>query len=170
MMRTETPTELQPNEVAPHPNEVVEVVTSVFDSMLGLETMQCDTPWFANQDRLTAAVHLTGDWNGAVLLECNGSQARRFADRFLSTNHDVDPGPDIPVGPVDDVTRDVLGEVANMIGGNLKCVLARGTHLSMPSVVDGDYGLRVCGAAIQERLAFECAEGFFWVAILTMRT
>ena len=64
--------------------------------------------------------------------------------------------------------RDVLGELANMIGGNLKCVLTRGIRLSMPSVVDGsDYSLRVCGAEVRERLAFQCAEGLFWVTVLT---
>jgi CheY-specific phosphatase CheX len=70
---------------------------------------------------------------------------------------------------VDDVVRDVLGEVANMIGGNLKCVLSKGTRISMPSVIDGDYRLRVCGAVVRERLAFQCAEGVFWVAVLTTR-
>jgi CheY-specific phosphatase CheX len=68
---------------------------------------------------------------------------------------------------VDDVVRDVLGELANMIGGNLKCILNHGTRLSMPSVVDGDYTLRVCGAASQERLAFSCDEGVFRVSVLT---
>jgi CheY-specific phosphatase CheX len=72
---------------------------------------------------------------------------------------------------VDDVVRDVLGELANMIGGNLKCVLTPGIRLSMPSIVDGsDYSLRVCGAEVPERLAFQCAEGPFWITALTRRS
>jgi CheY-specific phosphatase CheX len=72
---------------------------------------------------------------------------------------------------VDDVVRDVLGEMANMIGGNLKCVLTRGIRLSMPSVVDGsDYCMRVCGAVVRERLALRCAEGVFWVTVLATRS
>ena len=72
---------------------------------------------------------------------------------------------------VDDVVRDVLGELANMIGGNLKCVLTRGIRLGMPSVVDGsDYSLRVCWAEVRERLAFGCSEGPFWVTVLGMRS
>ena len=40
----------------------------------------------------------------------------------------------------------------------------------MPTVVDGsDYSLRVCGAEVQQRLAFQCAEGLFWITILTTR-
>jgi CheY-specific phosphatase CheX len=73
-------------------------------------------------------------------------------------------------GAVDDVVRDVLGELANMISGNLKCVLTRGIRLSMPSVVDGsDYSVRVCRTEVRERLAFQCAEGLFWITVLSTR-
>jgi CheY-specific phosphatase CheX len=129
--------------------------------MMNLEVVECDTPWFANRDRLTSVVHLTGEWNGAVLVECERSTACSFAQRFLST-------PDRSAA-VDDVVRDVLGEIANMIGGNLKCVLSRGTRLSMPSVVDGDYSLRVCGAEVRERIPLRCEAGIFWIAVLTLR-
>jgi chemotaxis protein CheX len=141
---------------------VAQIVESVFESMLSLEAVESAAPWFPGADRLTAVVHLTGDWSGAVLLECDRRQACRFAGRFLSL--------DTP-HTVDDVVRDVLGELANMIGGNMKCVLTRGILLSMPSVVDGnDYSLRVCGAEVRQRLAFQCAEGPFWVTVLVTRT
>jgi CheY-specific phosphatase CheX len=130
--------------------------------MLGVEAGASAAPWFPSGERLTAAVHLAGDWNGAVLVECDRGQACRFAGRFLSMD---------PPSTVDDVVRDVLGELANMIGGNLKCVLTPGIRLSMPSVVDGsDYYLRVCGAEIRERLSFQCADGPFWVTVLATRS
>jgi chemotaxis protein CheX len=154
-MPTEISIEIQPSEL-------VQVVESVFGTMMSLEAGANGTPWFPGDDRLTAAVHLAGDWNGALLLECNRGQACRFAGRFLSME---------PPETVDDVVRDVLGELANMIGGNMKCVLTRGIRLSMPSVVDGsDYCLRICGAEVRERLAFQCAEGPFWVTVLATRS
>jgi chemotaxis protein CheX len=141
------------------PEELAQIVKTVFGTMVSLEVGECGTLWFPSGDRLTSAVHLTGDWKGAVLLECDWLVACRFAGRFLSID---------PLDTVDDVVRDVLGELANMIGGNLKCVLTRGIQLSMPSVVDGSgYGLRVCGAEIEERLAFRCAEGLFWITVLS---
>jgi chemotaxis protein CheX len=107
---------------------------------------------------LTSSVHLSGVWNGALLFECDRRQACQFAGRFLSMN---------PPEVVTDDVRDVLGELANMIGGNMKSAMATGLSLSMPSVTDGsDYGLRVCGSEIQDRLAFECADGPFWVTLL----
>jgi len=143
------------------PGELAQVVESMFMTMLNLEVGAGGTPWFPAGDRMTSAVHLTGDWNGVVLLECTRSQACRFAGRFLSTD---------PPDAVDGVVCDVLGELDNMIGGNLKCVLPPGIRLSMPSVVDGsDYRLRVCGAAVCEQVAFGCAEGDFWVTVLAAR-
>jgi chemotaxis protein CheX len=155
---------LMPTELSKliQPSELAQIVESVFGAMLNLEVGESGAHWFPSGDRLTSAIHLTGEWNGAVLLECDRSQACRFAGRFLS----IDP-PDA----VDDVVRDVLGELANMIGGNLKCVLTKGIRLSMPSVVDGsDYSMRVCGTVAREQITFECAEGLFWITVLTAHT
>ena len=141
------------------PSDLMQIVESVFGIMLGLEVYACRTGWFPDQDRLTSAVHLEGARNGVVLLECTRRQACRFASRFLSM--------DLPEA-VDDVVRDVLGELANMIGGNLKCVLTRGIKLSTPTVVEGsDYGQRAPGANIPERLAVQSPEGVFWITVLT---
>ena len=140
---------------------LAQIVKSVFETMMSLEVTESETPWFPSGDRLTSALHLAGDWNGAVLLECDRRQACRFAGRFLSLD---------PPGTVDDVVRDVLGELANMIGGNLKCILSQDIRLSMPSVVDGgDYSLRVCGAKVRARITFQCVEGLFWITVLSAR-
>lgn len=141
--------------------ELKQIVESVFSTMLSLDLSLSGAAWFPSAQRLTSTVHLAGDWNGAVLIECDRTQACRFAGRFLSQD---------PLDSVDDVVRDVLGELANMIGGNLKSVLSQGIHLSMPSVVEGsDYSLRICGAEVRKRLTFDCAEGIFWVTVLATR-
>ena len=96
-----------------------QIVESVFGTMMSLPVSPSDAPWSQAGDRLTSSVYLTGDWNGAVLLDCNPRQACDFAGRILC----MDP-PDI----VDDDVRDVLGELANMIGGNMKCGMAAGVR------------------------------------------
>jgi chemotaxis protein CheX len=135
-------------------------VEAVFLNMMNVEVSPGGTPWAPCNDQLTSAVHISGVWNRALLLECDRRQACQFAGRFLS----MDP----PEAVTDDV-RDVLGELANMIGGNMKSALAAGLSLSMPSVTDGnDYGLRVCGSEIQDRLAFDRDDGPFWVTLLAV--
>jgi chemotaxis protein CheX len=140
--------------------DVAQIVESVFETMLNLEVIQNGAPWFADEDRVSAVVHLSGDWNGAVLIECDHRQACHFAGRFLSMD---------PPESLDDDSRDVLGELANMIGGNVKGILTPGIRLSMPSVIDGSsFNLRVCGSEVTARLAFQCEEGTFWVTVVTM--
>lgn len=110
---------------------------------------------------MTSFVHLADKWNGAVLLECTRCQAYQFARRILSMD-----APEI----VDDDVRDVLGELANMIGGNMKSGMEMGVRLSMPFVMDGsECDLRVCQSTILERLAFQCADGKFWVTVLATK-
>jgi chemotaxis protein CheX len=150
LMQTETSVEI-----------IEQIVESVFMTMMSLEVSSCDAFWDLNGDRLTSFVHLTGDWNGAVLLDCNPRQACQFAGRILS----MDP-PEV----VDDDVRDVLGELANMIGGNMKCGMPAGVRLSMPTVMEGrDYDMRICGSQVLERVAFQCVEGNFWVTILATK-
>lgn len=141
-----------------HLRELAEIVEYVFRTMACLEVTESDRSWSPAGDRLTATIHLAGDWPGVLALECGHQQACAFAARFLSVGKP---------GKVDDLVRDVLGELCNMIGGNLKCVLAGGLKLSMPSVVDGaDHNLRICRSGTRERLVFECVEGVFSVAVL----
>lgn len=134
------------------------IVTSVFITMLDLAVTPSETPHLPAASRMTSFVRMTGDWNGAVLLECSARQACLFAGRILA----IEP-PDV----VDDGVRDVLGELANVIGGNLKCGMSTGVRLSMPSVMEGsDYDRRVWGSEIREKLTFRSSQGYFWVTIL----
>jgi CheY-specific phosphatase CheX len=148
-------------ETAAMPGLLSETVLAVFETMVGLAVEEHGAEWEPGARRLTAAVHLSGEWNGAVLVECDHVQACRFAAHFLS----------IPLPrDVDDVVRDVLGELANMIGGNLKCVLQRGIVLSSPVIVEGaDCSVRIPGEFARERRGFATPEGDFRVTLVSAR-
>jgi chemotaxis protein CheX len=138
---------------------VAEIVKSVFVTMMGLEVITSEAPSVPYGDRLTSFVQLTGEWNGAVMFECTRRQACLFAGRILAMD---------PPDSVDDDVRDMLGELANMIGGNMKCTMASGVRLSMPTVMDGsDYDLHICRSQVRDRLEFECEDGHFWVTVLS---
>src|SRR3954447_16846109 len=94
--------------------ELSQIVEYVFRTMMCLEVSESNQPWIHDSGRLTATIHLAGEWKGALVLECGRNEARAFAARLLSMD---------PPETVDDMVRDVLGELANMIWGNLKCVL-----------------------------------------------
>jgi CheY-specific phosphatase CheX len=145
--------------VHPRKEDIEQIAASVFSTMLGLEfqTRVAQSPYPASPQTLTAAVELDGEWRGAVLLHCFEAQAHEFAARFLGLP---------PTANVDGEVRDVLGELANMIAGNLKCTLLPGIHLSMPQVVTGCCdSLRKSGTLLCE-LGFETEDGPFWICAL----
>ena len=95
---------------------VAPVVDMVFRTMLGLKVEPYPMPWTRPPDMVTAAVYFVGAWRGAVLLECTRQQARTFAQLLMSIEAPK---------TVDENVKDALGELANMLAGNLKSVLPR---------------------------------------------
>jgi chemotaxis protein CheX len=144
-------------ELEPFRTDICGLSESVFLSMLGLEVHPAQAELLTSPEMITGAVYFAGAWKGAVLLQCNRSQACDFTARLMG----------IPMPQkLDDDVRDAVGEVANIIGGNLKPILPHGTVLSMPSVVEGDpSALRICGNSPIIRLAFDSAIGVFWLTV-----
>jgi chemotaxis protein CheX len=139
---------------------LAQIVVSVFQTMLNLELAPVDTSWETRPDTLTAAIYFAGRWKGAVLLECSHSQAFEFTRRLMSID---------PPACINDDVRDTMGELANMLAGNLKSVLPHGVGLSMPSLVEGtDYSLRICGGNLVDRIAFSSATGVIWVTLIEL--
>ena len=50
---------------------LAQTVEAVFLTMMDLEVSPSEKPWAPSHDQLTSAVHLSGDWNGALLFECD---------------------------------------------------------------------------------------------------
>jgi CheY-specific phosphatase CheX len=138
------------------PADLEQVVGSVFSTMMGIEaaprahTLLESIPSGA----MTAAVGFGGAWNGVVLIHCLPRQACEFAAFFLGM-----PPPET----VDSDVRDVWGEVANMIAGNLKCALRPGIHISVPTVIENS-GSYVDLPAY--RSGFETPKGPFWLTVM----
>lgn len=140
-------------------DEMEEIVSMVLDTMLGLEATPLEADWTPRAETMLATVHMTGRWSGAILLETTKRQACFFAGLFLTLD---------PPERVDNDVRDVLGELVNMIAGNLKSMIAPGAMLSMPSVVDGsDYTLRICSGTEVRRQAFLCEGDVIWLSRIT---
>jgi len=137
---------------------VIQVVDMVFATMLGLRAEPYHKPWIRPTNMVTAAVYFAGSWRGAVLLECTPQEARHFAYLLMSIE---------PPETINDDVRDALGELANMLAGNLKSVLPPGVVLSMPSVIEGsDYTLQLCGKRTIERVPFWANDDIFGVTLV----
>ena len=74
-------------------------------------------------DLVQASVDIHGDWSGTVTLEMAPTTAETAARTMLHLDEVEDA----------DVT-DALGELVNMIGGNIKSLLPSGSALGLPIV------------------------------------
>lgn len=137
--------------------ETQQIVLDVFASMLSMYVERVETSPQPDAKVLTAAVYFVGSWKGALRIECTPEQVFEYTKRLL----DVEPT------EVNEDVCDAFGELANMIGGNLKAVLPPVVQLSMPSVVRGqDYAMRICKAVTACSLAFHSELGVFRVTLV----
>jgi CheY-specific phosphatase CheX len=88
----------------------------------------------AGTSTLTGCIHIDGAWRGAVLLQCPVSLAASLAAALFDSGGE----------PSIDEMRDTLGELTNMLAGNIKALLPEPSHISLPAVAGGsDYQLSV---------------------------
>ena len=67
----------------------------------------------------------------------------------------------------EDEITDAIGELTNMIGGNLKACMPQPTSIGLPSIVEGkNYSLRMPGSREVTRVGFEFQGASVIVALL----
>jgi chemotaxis protein CheX len=106
----------------------------VFSSMVGLEVVGGEpiTDWVTEYHcSISSMVGLAGQYAGIVSLHCPQSLGLKFTGSMLG----------VPVDEIGDDVTDAVGELANMVAGNMKQLLSPGgmdVHLSIPTVIYGD--------------------------------
>lgn len=107
-----------------------QIIEAVWTSILGLETPFQTGPVQEGDDKdlIGCCVHISGAWDGLIVLECSESLLRHAAAVMFGTAPDT----------VDSVSmKDALGEITNMIGGNIKSLLPEPCYVSLPSPTQG---------------------------------
>lgn len=133
--------------------QIEEVTESIWDSILGLKVTPAEPDRLSGGDDrfLTACVQITGEWAGAVTLDCPTAFARRAAQIMFESEPDEIELEDL---------EDALGELANMLGGNIKNLLPGSSQLSLPAVTEGrDYTVSVPGSEMVNHVGFK-TEGY----------
>ncbi len=142
-----------------NPAEILQLAGIIWESTLGLP-IEPDFPGtIGNRPRSTAAcIHITGAWNGAIMLDCPIEVARRAASIMFSTEPQQTTISDL---------QDAIAELVNIVGGNIKALLPETCFLSLPAVVEGgDYSARVPGSKLLSRVAFGCEGNAVSITIL----
>jgi chemotaxis protein CheX len=111
--------------------DLAAVVEGAITMMLGIELGEpVEHDEAARGCNLGASVQLTGAWQGAVVVGCDLDFGREAARSMFDSD---------PADVTHDEIADALGEVANMIAGNVKPLLPGAETLSLPTVVRGTH-------------------------------
>lgn len=114
---------------------VTSIATDVWDCFLGTGTelplLPAFEPITLEAGHYLAMIAITGAWTGQVVLELAVPAAERAARLMLAVPDESQPVRDADVA-------DAVGELVNMIGGNLKGLVPAPSALSLPLVLRGD--------------------------------
>ena len=116
----------------PNATQVRSVVRSVWSTQLGLEIHDAELPGKpALSPTMTAVIHISGDYRGGLRLECSRALVRRAGSLMFNLPADQ-------IGEEDE--RDVVGELTNVIAGNIKALIPGSNLISLPTIIEGsDY-------------------------------
>src|SRR3712207_5397644 len=111
-------------QTVPNIEDLTEMVEQVWASYLDPEGVDPLIPAAAGENaaEVHSSVSITGSWQGVVVYGSSHAAARHAAAAFLAMDPDEVSQEDI---------SDVLGELANIVGGNVKSMLPPGCFLSL---------------------------------------
>jgi chemotaxis protein CheX len=131
---------------------ITNAVSDVFDTMLSMEVESVATnqPESLNGTHIVGTVSFAGRVMGSLNMYVGNDFARQMTAAMLSMETDEIDG--------DEEVHDVIGEVCNMIGGDLKSRLCDSDltcELSIPSITSGeDFSIKSRGWDRSELYAF----------------
>ena len=121
--------------VLPDRYDVEQIVSEVFGSFLGGDdALPLPAAGDSGDPAVTASVSITGGWDGHVVFGCSTAAARTAAAVLLMMGEDELAEADV---------ADAVGELANMIGGNIKSLLPSPSALTLPLVSLGGAALHL---------------------------
>ncbi|MCF8120637.1 MAG: chemotaxis protein CheX [Deltaproteobacteria bacterium] len=132
---------------------ITNAVYGVFDTMLSMDIEPADRefPVDGGGGRIVGSVGLAGKVMGNVSVHVNEGFARQITAAMLGMELDEIEG--------DDEIFDVIGELSNMVGGDIKSRLCdKNLHceLSIPSITSGsDFRTETKGWERHERFVFQ---------------
>jgi chemotaxis protein CheX len=117
----------------PETEDVLAITEDVWTALLGDDAtlVPRDVPPRSSfdADAWSAATTISGGWQGVVTIELGEAAARRLTTRMLALAADGEA--------TDSDVADAVGELVNMVGGNVKGLLPGPSTLSLPAVAAG---------------------------------
>lgn len=144
-------------------DELANVIESIWEETLGspIRRLPASEPLPERPHLITATVQIEGACPRTVLVACSDGLAREIAAVMFH----VDP----KTAALED-TQDALGEVVNILGGNVKAILPPPHSLSLPVVGERSSGIdlstELVGAMGQARFEYKGEPLFVAVTVM----
>lgn len=142
-------------------NEIAQGTQDVFSTMLMIDLAVAPPGKdIAIRSNVTSMIGLGNGLRGMLSVHCPAAVAKEITGALLGMEID-DLGDDV---------KDAIGEIANMVAGNLKISFAGAgvdVELAIPTSVIGE-SFRVCGlsGATRAVVEFDMPSGEFWIELL----
>ena len=143
-------------------DKIIETTIEIFTTMVMVDVSTDGPPLQTSgtlSDSITGMIGLAGTHKGVLAIHIPNHVALAITSSFLGM--DVDE--------INDDVRDAVGELANMLGGNVKTILSqngRDIDLSLPSTISGhEYGFKTATDVDLVILPFKTASGGFMVEL-----
>lgn len=138
--------------------EINDLVRDIWASVLGLDAEPAPATVRVEEPRLTGFVHIQGDWEGTVTVDCSLTLATTAAAAMFGMEPE-----ELAKAEIDDA----LGEITNMTGGGIKSMLPGSCKLSLPTVIEGTgFTINVPGTALVRDLTYAAAGSWMAVRVL----
>ncbi|MFT5698045.1 MAG: chemotaxis protein CheX [Desulforhopalus sp.] len=144
-------------------SEIIDGCKDVFSTMLMVELQADDVlkqKKVAIPSNITSMIGLGGGLKGLLAVHCPSSVATEITSSFLGMD----------VEEIDDDVKDAIGEIANMIAGNLKISFAKSDvniELAIPTSIVGDsFYVSGISDSIRTVVPFRMGDGTFWVELM----
>jgi CheY-specific phosphatase CheX len=127
--------------------DIEDIVQAVWDSIFDLPIGSDRSARLGVDSTVTGCIQIDGAWRGAVLIQCPFA----LASTLTAVMFAADGAP-----PMEDV-RDAIGELTNMVAGNIKSLLPERCQISLPAVALGsDQQFTVVGTEVVTSVGFSC--------------
>ncbi len=142
---------------------VTDSLIDVFDMMLSMELQlsEDDTLSLNTEKRIVGSVSMAGRVMGCINIEVTQAFSKKMTAAMLDIEEDNIEG--------DEEVKDVIREMCNIVGGNLKsafCDVGLLCELSPPSFTTGDdFKIESLNTIRHERFVFSCKEHFVIVEV-----
>ncbi len=129
--------------------DILTITQNILGTMLEIEAYADDAIASSSaKDAFTGCIQISGEWQGAVVIQSSEELAKKFASRLFEVNESE---------VTEDDLRDAFAEMTNMIGGNIKGQVPCPSFLSLPSVTTGnDFAFHLAGANVIREVAAQC--------------